>query len=77
MPTCENCHVRPGKLVLQYAHGPCGRYGEVPRFVMRHYLCPYCLGAHNRSAKKKGFRQMKYVAYKLDHEVLSETEETK
>ena len=53
MPTCENCCVRPGKRVLQYAHGPCGRYGEVPRFVFRHYLCPFCLGAH-KAAREKG-----------------------
>lgn len=72
MTICENCHVRPGKLVDQYAHGPCGRYGEVPRFVFRYYMCPYCLGAHNRRAKKNGHRQLKYVEYKPDNEILEE-----
>lgn len=74
MPTCENCCVRPGKLVLQYAHGPCGRYGEIPRFVFRHYLCPYCMGAHNRRAKKEGHRPLEYITYKMDHEILREIE---
>lgn len=74
MPTCENCHVRPGRLVMQCAHGPCGRYGEVPRFVFRYYMCPYCLGAHNRRAKKERlFRPLEYIEYKMDDEVLEET----
>ena len=72
MPTCDNCHIRPGKLVMQVAHGPCGRYGEVPRFVFRYYLCPYCLGVHNRAAEKGVFRRLKYIQYKFDHEVLQE-----
>ena len=37
MPTCENCCVSPGKLVLQYAHGPFmnGTFERHPKLIGR------------------------------------------
>ncbi len=69
--SCEGCHNRPGKLTHQFAHGPCGINGEVPRFVFRSYHCQWCLASENRQNKRKGKPLWRYIAWKPDVELLS------
>jgi hypothetical protein len=64
---CDTCFKRPGRLVLQFPHGPCGRFREVPRFVFRFYQCPWCLAVNNRG---KHYSKRKYVDWKPDSELL-------
>ena len=67
---CDNCHKREGRITQQFAHGPCGLHGEVPRFVFRSWHCPWCLAAENRKNKKAGRPITRYQAWKPDEVVM-------
>ena len=69
--SCEGCYKRSGKLTHQFAHGPCGRYGEVPRFVFRSYHCRWCLASANRRKKREGKPLWRYLEWSPDSEILS------
>jgi hypothetical protein len=72
LPACDNCFKRPGKLTHQFAHGPCGHHGEVPRFVFRAHHCQWCLAAENRRLKRDGKPLWRYLEHKPDAEILEE-----
>lgn len=67
---CDVCHRRKGKLVKQFAYGPCGLNGEVPRFVFRHYMCGWCKGGYNRTNKDK----ISYIEFVPDEILLKDGE---
>ena len=67
---CDSCYKRDGKLVQQFAHGPCGLNGDVPRFVFRYYMCPFCKGSHNRTNKNK----VSYIKFIPDEVLLKDGE---
>ena len=69
--SCQGCYKRSGKLTHQFAHGPCGRYGEVPRFVFRSYHCQWCLASANRRNKREGKPLWRYLEWSPDSEILS------
>jgi len=66
---CDGCHKRAGKLTHQYAHGPCGMHGEVPRFVFRGYHCRWCLAAENRQNKRAAKPLWRHLEWKPDAEM--------
>lgn len=68
---CDGCYKRPGKLTHQFAHGPCGLHGEIPRFVFRAYHCRWCLSAKNRRLKREGKPLCRCLEWRPDAEILS------